>query len=489
MVTEQSEDWWGAHRPLANLKAEIPIRPPDHEDHEVRVAYELPDIPVSPTFLNDPDDEDRAWVLADWLRQSERSRSQYITDVLCSMGAPLVSLNNEPEDLRALSRWVAQWIPYVLRKQRLTVRSLSTSEARNGPSLQVVPLEGDWVKALSYRTRSGFSYSPGDFVKHSLVCDLAMLVVSFARKARPDLEWMPHPKPRGLRLRRTETWRWDPIFNPAEPWWSPTMRVSWFVAAAMGVRKREVEPNLYSIYKRQVVAEPKGNAPPDPLPEALPTDSYFTDLVRLIEPGPDEPDPSMAVVEAVTAFQRAGWFQAEKQRSVTSLAAALTATYRMMWGWEVDERLRQIDEIDKRLIILDGKRTIFLDSDAGVTPGYMVYRAVLSVLAKLSGGAYVILRSKEDWEASPGHVEVSFLLNGDRHSFSLLDTGRWLNPAVVTELNGLLPAQGPRYWFIDTGGQMGAITRATKDERQVLEALRPISLSAEPPDWWQELSS
>ncbi|HTT92194.1 MAG TPA: hypothetical protein VMF65_21755, partial [Acidimicrobiales bacterium] len=200
----------------------------------------------------------------------------------------------------------------------------------------------------------------------------------------------------------------------------------------------------------------------------------------------DGPPPYSQVIEAVAAFRRAGWFQREKDRSDADLAMALNASCLAFWGWGLDERLARADDLDQRLICLDGERTIFLDSDAGVRPGYMAYRAVLNVLAKLSGGAYVVSRVKEDWDSDPDRVNVSFLLNGTQCSFSLLDMGRFLDPALVPELNRLLPVSGPHYWFVDNGGSTCPITRATDQERRTLEGVRPVVLSPEPPTWWRD---
>ena len=492
-VVAEREDSWVSQRPLAGLTASLPIKTAPGKAEEP-VAYELLDFPFSPSFLNDPNDEATARSLVDWLRGREPTRASYVVGVLGSLGAPVTSLPGDPTSLEDLSLWFCEWLPYAFRKDKPPLPwpvAKEAIEARlaNRPAPRIVPLEGDWPTALGYQRSSGLTYSAEDFVTYSMAYDLAMLVVSCARRARPDLEWLPCPKPPGLRLRPTERWRWDPIFNPLEPGWSPTMRALGFVVSPKSRPEDRARNDLYRIYERQVGTHPTWVGLPDSPPEPLPVDNYFADLTRLADAASDSPPPSPQVLEAVAAFRRAGWFQREKNRSDADLAMVLNAACVAFWGWGLDERLAKADDLDERLICLDGARTIFLDSDAGVRPGYMAYRAVLSVLAELSGGAYVVSRVEEDWDSDPARVTVSFWLNGTKCSFSLLDMGRFLNPAFVTELNGLLPASGPRYWFVDNGGSTCPITRATDQERRALEAVRPVVLLPEAPTWWRDVAS
>lgn len=490
-MTAAGEEEWAAKRPLAGLSVWLPgARADAGEEPAARVLYNLLDLPFSPRFLDDPTDEPGAWELARWLRESEPVRASYIIEVLGRLGAPVGGLPGGPDRLVDLSGWAARWLSDAFRRDvpRLSWPPTQEGIARflvtpRAPS-KVVSAQGDWDAALSLAARSGYR-EPEELVELSLSYDLAMLVVACARRARPDLEWAPRPKPDGLRLRRTEHWPWFPIFNPSEPGWSPTLRSHWFVASSTSHPERWSEDNLYTIYQHLVTTEPSWELPEESPPVPLP--GYSCDLVRLIDAGPEDPAPSPAVLEAVRAFRLAGWFQSERARSDASLAAALAATYRKEWGWGLDERFGHESQVDERLVALDGERSITLDSEANPLPGNTVYASVLSVLADISGGAYVIDHLDEDWGTlAPEEIVVSFALNGERHEFSLLDTGVWLNPSVFTELNALLPAFGPRYWFVDTGGQDGVVTRATNTERQALQTLRPISLSPEPPGWWRE---
>ena len=69
---------------------------------------------------------------------------------------------------------------------------------------------------------------------------------------------------------------------------------------------------------------------------------------------------------------------------------------------------------------------------------------------------------KEDWKSQPGSVVVSFRLGNERHQLVLAEDDDWINPFVVTSLNNLLPNDGPSFFFVDNGGQMALVTRATE---------------------------
>ena len=79
---------------------------------------------------------------------------------------------------------------------------------------------------------------------------------------------------------------------------------------------------------------------------------------------------------------------------------------------------------------------------------------------------------------------VSFRLGTERNRLVLAERDDWINPFVVSGLNDLLPSAGPRFFFVDNGGQIAIVTRATEEERQALEEMRPVRLLSEPPDWW-----
>ena len=81
-------------------------------------------------------------------------------------------------------------------------------------------------------------------------------------------------------------------------------------------------------------------------------------------------------------------------------------------------------------------------------------------------------------------MTVTVDLPGGTHRIRLRQMIDWMDPYIVTELNALLPEDGPRFWFFDNGGQYGLVVRATRAERQALAEARGTRLDEEPPTWW-----
>jgi len=66
--------------------------------------------------------------------------------------------------------------------------------------------------------------------------------------------------------------------------------------------------------------------------------------------------------------------------------------------------------------------------------------------------------------------------------------GRYLSPALITGLNALLPDAEDRLWFADHGPPIAIVTRATISERDELQRLTGLQLSADPSSWWTTLA-
>jgi len=76
--------------------------------------------------------------------------------------------------------------------------------------------------------------------------------------------------------------------------------------------------------------------------------------------------------------------------------------------------------------------------------------------------------------------------SGDaRHRLDLTEFRDAVDPEFLPKLNSVLPA-GPRFFNVDTGGQMMLIVRATEAERKYLQDARPVRLHPEAPGWWRD---
>jgi hypothetical protein len=64
------------------------------------------------------------------------------------------------------------------------------------------------------------------------------------------------------------------------------------------------------------------------------------------------------------------------------------------------------------------------------------------------------------------------LTQAKRERLVLQDRNDWIDPGVITWLNHLVPNAGPRFFFLDAGGQMTIVTRATETEAERLAGLR-----------------
>ena len=65
----------------------------------------------------------------------------------------------------------------------------------------------------------------------------------------------------------------------------------------------------------------------------------------------------------------------------------------------------------------------------------------------------------------------------------------YLDPMLIKGVNSVLGKQGidSRFWFVDNGGQSALVTWASMQEREALQASRPIRLDAKAPKWWLEV--
>jgi hypothetical protein len=139
------------------------------------------------------------------------------------------------------------------------------------------------------------------------------------------------------------------------------------------------------------------------------------------------------------------------------------------------------------IVALDAERSLRLDVAADVCEGNDVYCWLLGDLAERSGGAIRVTNPREDWASQPAMVIVSFTLNDQECRLSLMDCGKWVDPGVVTGLNELLSDASPRFLFVDGTDQTIVVTRATREERSVIEAGGVVRLLDEPPAQWMRV--
>ncbi|HLI56994.1 MAG TPA: hypothetical protein VKY26_08150 [Actinomycetota bacterium] len=334
----------------------------------------------------------------------------------------------------------------------------------------------------------------------SIAHDLGFLVVASARNHRPELAWsldrnrMPFSFGRSKQPPRLNV----PTVAPSALYGSPFHPPARLLAEAMWAMPEGINDAMHQYYEEEHATRRQEPSPLTLLYRALlsapvsresepqrarpqPTGRLSKRRFKLLPPGPPTQAPRRPLVKAVAAFRGAGWFaSAPREWSDEQLAASLDAAWRRTEGEPLDVG----GGLDECLLQLDEERTLTFDTEADVAEGEMVYRSVLAGLASRSGGALQIRQVREDWQLAPNAVVISFRLNSRRVEFTLPDDGDWIDPGIVVELNRQLPAEGPRFYFFDNGGQTAMVVRATELERRSLAAVRRIRLSNSPPRWW-----
>ena len=419
-----------------------------------------------------PRDEALAQHWVDWLAATESDRSVYVATVLASAGAPGVSAEESPGDLIPLGSWLEQWLPLVFEREF-------------GPNW----LDGELFRYDYDDPPRPVQESPAEVLFQSLIHDLAFIVISAARVIRPDLRWQVHAWVNRaaplVPLYLATLWSEPPWINPIGYVGSFVNNV--LVQTRYGERGGPPPEYLQQICDR-LGGDEREHWPrrmplaPGELETLLARDREMRAAERPMHP-PRRSDPPAppGVVTAAAAFRGAGSFARWSKLSDDDLARALAAAWLRM-DWE--DLPEDPEELDWSLLIFDADRTVYEDAEADVSMGNKIYVAYLRMLSKRSGGAFRITNVKEDWKSQPGSVVVSFRLGNKRHQLVLAVGDDWINPFVITGLNNLLPNDGSRFFFVDNGGQMALVTRATEEERRALEELRPVRLLSEPPDWW-----
>ena len=190
------------------------------------------------------------------------------------------------------------------------------------------------------------------------------------------------------------------------------------------------------------------------------------------------------VAEAVAAYRRAGWLSslgATDAEAAARAVAALTAE----WGWPPAVGL------DEALLLADRDRTWSDDVECDLAEGAGVYGEVVAGLCRLLGAPVDPGGVEEDWDNEAGGVILTVRALEPEPVLRVPVTAEVLHPAVVEEVNRVFGRRGlpARLWFVDTGGQRAVVTRATPEERDRLQAARPVRLDETPPSWWVQVAA
>lgn len=407
---------------------------------------------------------------ASWLNDIGPGRLALIVPLLEQAGAPARGLRDDPAMLAELGGWVQQMFPV------LAAPLIEQGFLRDLPSYRL-----GWVWR-GWSPRSQIYSRHLDALLGSLAHDLALIVADCARAVRPALAWQPYYDTRyrsfvvGLDpeppcwdlfheltdfLAQSAAWPRGTRGHDLRNWYGRTLLRSYERAAhgAVGADVAEEFPDLHTQrgYPRRGISRPVRSTPAAPA----------------------------ELVAAVAMMQDAGWFDAVKF-STQDLARAAQAAWR---SYEREDIPLAAAEMYWRLLILDSDRTWSDDVDAGVRPGDGIYTHLLDEVSRIRGEALGWLRdASEDWESRPGDLLLSFRSKGGRHQLLIPSPGQYLSPAMVTGLNDLAGADGPRLWFVDAGPPIAIVTRATAAERAALESGTGLRLDPDPPSWWTRLA-
>ena len=464
---------------------DLPRMGPAGSAGPVTIPYPLPVLPFPPyrlTGIVEPlTTEEEAETYRGWLTESERARVPVALRFFAAAGAPVDGLPGDDRGLPPLQRWLEAWFPPVWERWRGT---------HWGHGLGGDPCGGG---GPGYR---GYSLLAAT-VEWGLAHDVAFIVVAAARRERPRLKWtmlwLDQSPPRGGRA-RSRRGRFEPNagrlgLNPIELAHVVIWRSLLTVEHRARMDRGYPLESLASLYRDLLTGPTKrltkqaARAPEVDELGPAPDPSWFASGYHpLREPALDASPPSPHLVAVVAAFRAAGWFAWADERSDPELAAALMATWAAVGG----EPLAVGDgELDWQLVVLDGRRTLWVDIEVGTVQEEIGYSALVRTLADLTGGALRVSRVSEDWDRVPDSVVLTATTSAGRRTLRLPEAGDMIHPGVVLAVNRWLRPTGVQFYFLDTGGQMAIVTRATEAERRALEAARPLRLDAKPPPWWR----
>ncbi len=259
----------------------------------------------------------QAAACADWLNEAEAGRLDVILSVLGRAGAPVGAVRERPGELLALGAWIQRWFGSVA--EPLLARGSPGEPGWRRGFFQDDP-EVRLGDAWAPRTPDHAGYSRfGDALLHSLAVDLAFLVTDCARAVRPGLRWQA-----------TAGEQFQDFFvtpDPDPPPFPLVRQVREFLVQSLarprGSRGRQLRQwrsrALYGCYQRAAAGVAQR-----PEPEEFPGANDIRGGCRywLERPPRSGPPPPPELVDAVTAFRRAGWFETSKLTAADLAAAA-----------------------------------------------------------------------------------------------------------------------------------------------------------------------
>jgi len=186
------------------------------------------------------------------------------------------------------------------------------------------------------------------------------------------------------------------------------------------------------------------------------------------------------LIEVVHEYRVAGWFEQYVGQPDEVVAEVLRAQW-----WQDDWEEFDVARAGYgNFALADTDRVIGLDPEADTSEGNHVYVEVLQRLAEITADALVITDVSEDWQSESGRVIVSVLANGQPRQLRLHQFDDWIDPKVITLLNGIVAAQARRFYCFDTGGQMYPITFAKPEQAAAMNAFGKVQLLDRAPDEW-----
>jgi hypothetical protein len=446
------------------------------------IAYELADFPTAPWCLTrsrggeGSDDRSRC---AAWLNETAMAeRLPIIEQLLDRLDAPSVDRSDPEPGLAALGQWLQGWFPKAGQPFVETGYPSVPGWRRNFLVSRGEDRLGD-VSSCSWPHMEGYS-ELGDSLLHSLVVDLASIIMSCAWTPSPQLRWT------------SQDGHFHIVLHTSEPLFASLEQIRELLVQSVGPARGERGRSLRLRQSRILVdcyTQAVTGIAPKSIESQFPEQRYRTfSRFKVSKPGRTAPPAPQNLVDAISSLRSIGWYERWKHTDV-SLAQALGAGWLYATGRKFPEDEEQLWLC---LLLMDSDRTWFEDVDMAIQGvGDRLYFLTLFSIGSIGGRGFGGFSDpEEDWDSEPGSVIVTVRWRRKKHRLVIPVTPDGvLHPKVFTELNGLLPDDQPRLWFADHGPTVGIVVRATEEERDALRELTGISLSAGPPDWWVRASN
>lgn len=443
------------------------------------VEYALADFPLPPSRLRvSTTDRSRVegllWL--EWIHTAEHSRLQYAMQFFAEAGAPVDGLPGDLSPLADLTGWLQVWFPVAYAPWRDVVWRIDP--ARHAVRWMVpghdVDAETVWLPWT---------------LQASLAHDLAFIVVAAATHARPELAWQLDETPY---TSKTGPRRHSPAIHPGREPLAQPLHAADLVLTGSLARQGQQPTRTRDYYTLDNAYTALVTEAPVPAPAreqgapalTSPAPSPLTALPHRPAGAPTIPDTSLSqVANTVHHFRAGGWFGSAELRALSD--HELAAHLNHQWYDRQQEPLPPHQPgLSHTVAELDPTRALRDDIEADVAAGNGVYQALLRDLQAIAGDTFTAADIVEHWDDDDNNINVTCTLNGHPASLALRNLGDIIDPAVVTGLNQLLPPGGPRFWFVDTGGQSYLIVRATTAERHHLHTNTELRLDDQPPGWW-----